>query len=179
MSTKKHYLMTAITLGAIAAASGVLIGLTNLITANQIKQNEINKINEGMKEIFKQNSVKYQEFSLEEAGISDEYKYSNIFYLVTDENDNQLGCAIRTDGSNMYGKISLIVGFDKAEQNFLSLSIVTNEQTYATTLVDNYINPLNDGDIILDDVTCGATYGAKLVRDMVNEAQQVAKEYYN
>ena len=179
MSTKKHYIITAITLGAIAASSGLLIGLTNLITKERIKQNEINKINEGMKEIFKQNSVKYEQFTLEEAGLKDEYKYSNIFYLVKDENDNDLGCAIRADGSNMYGKISLIVGFDKEEQNFLSLSLVTNEQTYATTLVDNYINPLNDGDIIIDDVTCGATYGAKLVRDMVNEAQQAAKEYFN
>ena len=105
MSTKKHYIITAITLGAIAASSGLLIGLTNLITKEQIKQNEINKINEGMKEIFKQNSVKYEQFTLEEVGLKNDYKYSNIFYLVKDENDNDLGCAIRTDGSNMYGKI--------------------------------------------------------------------------
>ena len=49
---------------------------------------------------------------------------------------------------------------------------IVNEQTYASTLVDNYLVPLNNGSRDLDDVTCGATYGAKLVRDMVNEAQE-------
>jgi len=179
MLDKKKIILTSIVLGSIAACSGVLIGVTNLITKDRIAINEQNKINEGMKAIFEQNSVKIEELSLEEAGITGEYKYVETFYLVKDENGEELGCAIRTSGSNMYGKISLIAGFDKEDQSFISLSLITNEQTYATTLVDNYINPLNDGDRILDDVSCGATYGAKLVRDMVNEGQEAALEYFN
>ena len=179
MSDKKHYIMTSIVLGSIAAASGVLIGVTNLITKDRIIQNEQNKINEGMKAIFEQNTVQFEEFTLEQAGITGEYKYVEYMYLVKDESGNELGCAFRTTGSNMYGKISLIAGYAKEDQSFISLSLITNEQTYATTLVDNYINPLNNGDIIIDDVSCGATYGAKLVRDMVNEGQIAAGEYFN
>ena len=43
-SQKKHYIITAITLGLIAASSAVLIGVTNLITAKKIEQNEVMKI---------------------------------------------------------------------------------------------------------------------------------------
>ena len=75
----------------------------------------------------------------------------------------------------MYGKITLIVGMNSTYQ-FVKLSVVVNEQTYASTLVDNYINPLNDGSGNIDDVSCGATYGAKLVRDMVNEATDAASK---
>ena len=71
----------------------------------------------------------------------------------------------------MYGKISLLVGFDRYKV-FKGTYTLVNEQTYASTLVDNYLVPLNGGDKELDDVTCGATYGAKLVRDMVKEAQE-------
>ena len=42
-----------------------------------------------------------------------------------------------------------------------------------------WVNPLvKEGKTIDEvDVSCGATYGAKLVRDMVNEAKEVASKY--
>ena len=178
MSDKKKYIITSITLGAIAASSGLLIGVTNLLTKDQIAKNEENKINNGIKEIFDQNTVKVEGFDLSEAGITGDYKYVEYLYEVKDENDNELGCAFVTSGSNNYGKISLIIGFDAVEKAFLNLSIVVNEQTYATTLVDNYINPLNNGKRDVDDVKCGATYGAKLVRDMIDEAEAAVEEFY-
>jgi len=178
-SNKKHYIITAVTLGAIAAASGVLIGATNLITKGQIEQNEINKVKQGIAEIFKKEDLKYQGFELNEAGLNEEdYKYVNYLYVVKDANDNDIGCVFKTSGSNMYGKISLIVGYDATSQDFVNLSVVTNEQTYASTLVENYINPLQEGEREVDDVTCGATYGAKLIRDMVHDAEKAAIEYY-
>ena len=90
--------------------------------------------------------------------------------------------AFRTTGSNSYGKISLLVGFnyyqipggEVCEYVFDSISVIVNEQTYASTLVDNYINPVNDNTRNYEDVSCGATYGAKLIRDMINEAKEVA-----
>ena len=42
MPNKKHYIITAITLGAIAAASAVLIASANLITKKRIEKNEEN-----------------------------------------------------------------------------------------------------------------------------------------
>ncbi|MBE6136282.1 MAG: hypothetical protein E7181_03350 [Erysipelotrichaceae bacterium] len=168
--TKKHYMITAITLGCIAAVAGGIIGLTNMITKDRIIQNEKNKINQGITAIYGDNITVSEEKSL-----SNTYKYVQYYYEVK-KGDELVGQVFRTSGSNMYGKISLMVGFTGSSQVFKGLSIVTNEQTYATTLVDNYIIPLNAGERDLSDVSCGATYGAKLVRDMVNEATEAVGE---
>ena len=162
-SQKKHYIITAVTLGCIAAASAGIIGLTNLITRDRIAQNEQDKINAGIVEIFGKNAA-----AGEEKHLTGEYKYVQYYYDVNNGSE-KLGYAFRTSGSNMYGKISLMVGFYYATESFKALSVVVNEQTYATTLVDNYINLVNEGKRQIEDVDCGATYGARLVRDMVDE----------
>lgn len=171
MASKKHYIITSITLGTIAAASAALIGVTNLVTREQIKKNEKNKIQAGITEIFGKTATISSEFAVKE------YKYTSYAYEVSSEQSKD-DVALRTTGSNMYGKVSLLVGFKLSSEEyvFAGLYIITNEQTYASTLVDNYINPLNDGNRDLEDVSCGATYGAKLVRDMVNEAKEVANK---
>ena len=178
MPNTKKYILTALTLGIIGAASAAIIGVTNMITRDKIAQNEIDKVNSGIVEIFGQNTTISGEKDINEAGLKGEYKYITYLYDVKDSSGNNIGTAFKTTGSNMYGKISLLVGYLKEDISFSGLSIIVNEQTYATTLVDNYINPLNDGSRDLDDVTCGATYGAKLVRDMVNEAYLASAEYW-
>ena len=168
----KKYIITAVTLGVIAAASAGLIGLTNLLTAKQIAKNEQNKIKSGIVEIFNDETV-----ILEETSLSG-YKYANYQYTVND------GVAFRTTGSNMYGKISMLVGYgamllpggdDTIHYVFAGIYLIANEQTYASTLVDNYVTPINDPDIDYDyeDVKCGATYGATLIKDMIEETNQI------
>ena len=168
MAKVKHYVLVSVTLGAIAAASALLIGATNMLTKESIAQNEQNKINSGIAGIFGDSAKISSESKIE----NDDYKYVNYVYEIS-ANDSEIGYAFRTTGSNMYGKVSLIIGFT-LDNKFVSLSVVVNEQTYASTLVDNYIVPLNEGARDLYDVNCGATYGAKLVRDMVDEAQQAS-----
>ena len=166
MPSKKHYIITAITLGAIAAASGVLIGAANLITRDQIKKNEEKKFNAGIVAIFGEGAYTSDfDPNIE----SSTYLVSSYHVHSKDESVN--GWAVVASGSNMYGKISLIAGFDYESKSFKGIYVTTNEQTYASTLVENYIDPLNKGDVKLDDVSCGATYGAKLVRDLVNASQ--------
>ena len=173
MANKKAYIITSITLGAIAAFSAGLIGLTNLITKDRIVENEKNKVENGIKEIFGNDSMISSQSSLSD------YKYlTDSFVVNKNESEDVLGYAYRTSGSNSYGKISLIVGFKATDFSFIGLSIVVNEQTYASTLEDNYLTPLNEGDRKLEDVTCGATFGAKLVRDMINEASDTVKEMW-
>ena len=166
MASKKHYILTSITLGAIAASSALLIGASNMLTKDKIAQNEQNKIHSGIASIFGDSAEILKENNIE----NDSYKYVNYFYQISN-GEKEVGFAYRTTGSNMYGKISLLIGYN-LENEFVSLSIITNEQTYASTLKDNYIDLLNKGERELDDVSCGATYGAKLVRDMVKEAKQ-------
>ena len=180
MPSKKHYIITSITLGAIAASSAVLIGVTNLITKDKIAKNEKDKISLGISKIFSKNASILDEFAVSV------HQYTTYAYEIKNE-DNGEACALKTTGSNMYGKISLLVGFtnmvipggELKEYVFSGLSIIVNEQTYASTLVEEYIDPLNEGDRDLMDTSCGATYGAKLVKDMVEEAKTVANELFN
>ena len=172
MPNAKKYILTGVILGSIAAVAGGLIAATNLITESKIKQNEINKINAGIATIFGDSAVVKSEADL------DNYNYVVHYYEVANNNDEFLGYAFKSEGSNMYGKISLIAGFDAQSHNFMSLYLVTNEQTYASTLVDKYITPLNSNERNLEDVNCGATYGAKLVRDLVNDANKAAEDLW-
>ena len=170
----KKYLLTSLTLGLIAGSGALLIAGTNMLTKDAIAKNEQKKIVNGLSSIFGYANLQINN----EAAISEStYQYVEYVYYVSGANSGSTydGFAFRTTGSNMYGKISLIIGFDIAKQ-YLGLSIITNEQTYASTLVDNYINPLNNNERALEDVSCGATYGAKLVRDRVNEAKEAANK---
>ena len=171
-SNSKKYILTGVILGSIAAVSAGLIALTNLISAGKIEENENNKVFSGISEIFGENSKIKSDEELTK------YEYTVHYYEVTTKKDKFLGYAFKCEGSNMYGKISLLAGFDGVSHNFMSLSLITNEQTYASTLEDNYVVPLNGGEKGLDDVSCGATYGAKLVRDMVNDAGKAAKNLW-
>ena len=168
MSNAKKYILTGVILGSIAAVAAGLIAATNLVTSKKIKQNEVNKVNAGIASIFGNDSKIKSEEDLSE------YQYAVHYYAVENSLSEFLGYAIKTSGSNMYGKISLIAGFDNATHAFMSLYMVSDEQTYASTLEEKYVAPLNSQERDLEDVSCGATYGAKLVRDMIKEAKVAA-----
>ena len=172
MPNMKKYLITAVTLGTIALGSALLIAGTNMLTRDRIAANEQEKIDKGLAAIFMEENLKSNIVELPQVK---EYTYVNhTYYEVKDANDSSLGYAFKTEGFNSYGKISLIVGFTK-EYVYKGLSVVANEQSFASTLNKKYLNPLMNGDRNLDDVSCGATYGAKLVREMVNEANSAAE----
>ncbi len=165
MLNKKHMVLTAVTLGAIAACSAALIGLANFFTRDAIEKNKEKRFNAGITAIFGENSEAHEFSDLSELDLLDK-AYS------VHKDDVTTGWAIVATGSNMYGKISLIAGFDYSSKLFVGTYLITNEQTYASTLVENYVTPLNNDDgFSIDDVSCGATYGAKLVRDLINAAQ--------
>lgn len=166
MSNKKHYVLVSVTLGAIAAASALLIAGTNMLTKDKIRENEIKKVHSGIASIFGEKAEVSKESKIDNS----KYEYVEYVYEVKDS-----GYVFRTTGSNMYGKISLIIGFNYANE-FVALSTITNEQTYASTLDKNYLDLVNQGKRDIDDVSCGATYGAKLVRDMINEAKLASEE---
>ena len=178
MSNKKHYIITSITLGLIAMASAALIGVTNLITKNKIAENEIARVNKGITDIFGENARIVDEFAV------DNYQYVNYAYRVNNDDyaPQNIAHIFKADGSNMYGKISLLVGFtvsvtgpETKTYKMVGLSVVTNEQTYASTLEENYIDPVKAGERDYEDVSCGATYGAKLIRAMLDEAKLVVE----
>ena len=172
MANIKKYILTSVVLGSIAAVAAGLIAVTNLVTSKKIAENEQKSIALGIKSIFGDSASVKEEKDVEGK------KYTVHLYEVSNEKNEFLGYAFRSEGSNMYGKVSLISGFSGVSHDFIKLYLVKNEQTYASTLVDNYINPLNSSSRDLEDVSCGATYGAKLVRDMVKEAGEVANSLW-
>ena len=176
MANAKKYILTSIILGSIAAISAGLIATTNLITKNKIEQNRIDKFNTGVKNIF-ENSEKVEE---KESFSKPEYTYVIKSYDVKDKNDALIGYVFETEGANNYGKISLLVGLDATNGNFVSLYLTKNEQSYAVALEDNYVNKVISGKKDYEDVKpneIGATRGAELVRDMINEAKQAGQKY--
>ena len=172
MSNTKKYILTGVILGSIAAVAAGLIAVTNLVTKDRIANNDLEKLNLGIRQIFGDNAS----ISAQEDLANEKYKYVVTFYEVKD-GDTLLGYAFKSEGSNDYGKISMISGFDEATRSFVSLYLLENGQSYASTLVENYIVPLTNGDRDLEDVSCGATRGATLVKNMVNEASEIAKSY--
>ena len=171
MAKMNKYLLTGIILGSIAAISGGAIALTNLITEEKIAQNEINLFNKGLSEIFGKGS------NAEEVDLDlSSYPLTNKCYSVKIEN-KFVGYAFKSEGSNDYGKIAIVSGFDES-LNFKSLYLIKNEQSFGPTLVKKYVNPLKEDSNKLDDVSCGATRGAEVVRNMIKEAEKAAKENF-
>ena len=173
MPNVKKYILTAITLGAIAMCAGALIGATDLITRDRIATNEANKINASFAEIYGEGATG----TINESFNYNEYTYLKSQYEIVNANGASLGMAYRTLGSNAYGKISLIVGFingSGVRYVYKGISVVTNEQSFATTLEENYLTPIKNGDREIEDVSCGATYGTTLVKNMIEEAKNAA-----
>ena len=174
MSNVKKYVLTGVTLGLIAMASGLLIGATNMITADRIAENEVKKINASFVEIYGEGTTGTENESFD----FNNYTYLKAQYEIFNGNGENIGMAYRTLGSNAYGKVSLIVGFVNGSGYryvYYGISVVINEQSFATTLEDNYLTPLQNGERELEDVKCGATYGATLVKDMIKEAKEAAR----
>ena len=164
MSNSKKYIITSLTLCAIGAVSALAIAGTNLITKDRIETNAKKAQEVALKEIF--SDAKFSEaktdFKL------DNHSYLVNYYIASDSSDNELGYVYFVDGRNAYGEISLMVGVTNSGVG--QISVVTNTQSFASTLKENYIDPYKAGKGDLDDVSCGATYGAKLIKAMTDEA---------
>ena len=172
MANTKHYLTVSLTLGIIASASALLIAGANLLTEKQIAQNEENSIKTGIRFIFKGAEIKS-----ETAIDNKDYEYVNYVYevdYVNEDDEESHGYAFIASGKNMYGKITLIAGF-RENGDFVQMKTIVNEQTY-TKEVEKFVYDVGEGNRQIDDVSCGATYGAKLVRDMYKEAQKASQE---
>ena len=87
MASKKHYIITSLTFGAIAAGSAALIGVTNLITKDQIAKNEKNKIKAGICEIFGKSATISSDFALKDYKINN---FDDLHHLLSDASLKEL-----------------------------------------------------------------------------------------
>ena len=159
-------------LTAIASVGAISIALTNVLTEPIIKENRALREQNGLKKVFGENAQFGEKVELKES----DYPYLQSFYSVT--LSDSTGRVYSTKGTNSYGDVALLVGLN-ADYTIYNIVVMENTESYATTLNEGYLIPLiksNDKETALDSVKCGATYGAKLVRDMVNQAKDHYKE---
>ena len=180
------YLKVSLTLATIASGSALLIGLVNLATVNAIKDNKDRKIRDGLSKVYPEmTGYGGSEFLMPDDPYfkpdfdSSKYPHLKCVYNVTLLKDGRpaYSYVYNTTGKNSYGQVELLVGVSEGKVD--KIYVVTNTESYGPTLEDNYINKYNNGYLTdLADVKCGATYGAKLVKEECDEAIAHWTEFY-
>lgn len=189
------YAKIASVLGAISLFCALVISLFNLLTSPIIKDNNKAKEEKIYKELYSEydsdNSKEIEDLK----GVS-----SDIIKImeIHDKNDNVLGFVYTVEGKNAYGGISLMVAIEEGPI-VKQVEFLSNTESFASKVAshvrNNYpqsesdsitISPygeeesadvpaLNENDVALIDVKCGATYGATLVKNLVKSALDDAK----
>lgn len=164
MSNYKRYLKTGLILAAITAICGIMIALLNGVTAPIIEENNYKKEQETLALIF--DGATFENLEIKE----NDSKINKVYLAKI--NDEILGYVYLVSGKNAYGTIELMIGI--SDGSVCAVEIITNTQSFSK-VVNQYVNDLDNLDInnqnIDDlDVKCGATYGAKLVKELINVA---------
>ena len=177
---KKNLLIASI-LGSICLICALLIALIDIATKNKIEQNTRETELATIKEIF----ADYDDANSKELEANGSINKKIKAY---DKNNNELGYLYNVSGKNAYGSISLMIAV--VDDKLYQVEILENTQSFASTVYsyfkttypsstdtavhvgayssnDVVIGSLTASDVENIDVSCGATYGAKLIRDLV------------
>lgn len=177
---KKNLLIASI-LGSICLVCALLIALIDIATKNKIEQNTRETELATIKEIF-------ADYDENNSDVLEASGNINKKILAKDGAGNVLGYLYNVSGKNAYGSISLMVAIKDDE--VIQVEILENTQSFASTVYSYFKNTypsspdtavhvgaysstdvtvgnLTTGEIENIDVSCGATYGAKLIRDLV------------
>ena len=158
----KPVLLTALTLTIIASVGATLLAATNLLTAPIIASNAARKEQAGLAKIFGESAI-----FAEPHEIKGNKLLSRYYDAAYDGGEGRVYCA---SGNNAYGSFSMLVGLTD-EYELYNICVLENGQSYGQMLQDNYLNPLMNADdkvAALGNVHCGATFGAELVKGLVN-----------
>lgn len=160
-------------LGGIAAVAGGVLGAVNLLTEKTIEANEIKAQEAALGKVFREADSYSDVTEIENDKHPYVLKSWTAFNATT-----EVGKIYFTAGKNAYGELSLMVGI-KADR-IANFAVVSNTQSYASTLEENYIGKFladpentNFEDI---DTHCGATYGATLLKNMCLDALSLHME---
>lgn len=180
------YLKISAVLASIALVCALIIAAMNLLTSPIIAKNNAESEQKTILSIYESyDQEKSQTFD----GPFGNYIESKI--LAKDKDGNELGYVYKVSGKNAYGNISLMVAIKDGK--VYQIEFLENGQSFAST-VDKHVSEnypssakksielgfsseakrfegeLSKEDVADIDVSCGATYGAKLVRELVNAA---------
>ena len=190
----KNYLKISVILGSIALVCAIILAGLNMLTSPVIAQNDAKKETETIQAIYSAyDSEKSQD-------VSNTVSNSSITKKIIAKNSagEVLGTLYIVTGKNAYGVITLMVAI--APNNSVhQVEFLENGQSFAGTVnshvKSNYnsskedvyeLNPysskedvtigdLSETEVSAIDVKCGATFGATLVKELVNIALNDAK----
>lgn len=189
----KRYAYVSLVLGGIALICALLIAAMNMLTSPVIAKNEEAKIKDTYIKIYS-DYYKNEEVDF----TKDDKGYIRSKVIAYDKDNNILGYIYTTSGKNSYGEISLMIGVSNLE--VVDVEFLTNTESFASTvnshLKNNYpskeesaiiISPYGNSDTVdvfnldLDEVenidtSCGATFGATLIKNMIISVLNEAKE---
>ncbi len=178
-------------LGGIALVCALLIALVNMLTANTIASNNEKKELETIQAIFED----YDASKSEVQDASGTYIEKKI--KAADSAGTTLGYLYTVAGKNAYGSISLMVAI--VDDSVYQVEFLENNQSFASTVfnylktsypssadtavhvgaystTDISIKSLSKSDVENMDVSCGATYGATLIKNLVLAALNDGRE---
>lgn len=200
----KKYFRIAAVLGAITLVCAVVLALMNMLTSPIIANNNDKTKLETIQKIYSdydsEKSKDYETDEIIDLDLADEVV---DVVRVNNSNGDLKGYVFTVSGKNAYGIISLMVAISKDTNGnnvVHQVEFLENGQSFAST-VDEHVrssyhisdknakvldpyssgNKVKVGDLtedqIPDDnqVKCGATYGAKLVRSLVKAALESAE----
>ena len=190
----KNYVRISVILGSIALVCAIILAGLNMLTSPVIAQNDAKKETETIQAI-------YQNYDSEKSeNVTDTVTNSSITKKIIAKNSagDVLGTLYIVTGKNAYGVITLMVAI--APNNSVhQVEFLENGQSFAGTVnshvKSNYgsskeevyeLNPysskedvtigdLSEAEVKAIDVKCGATFGATLVKELVNIALSDAK----
>jgi len=180
----KNLIKTSLTLMIIAGGSTILIGAVNAITAPVIADNTAKKENKSLAVVFDDTDVSdtYASRTLDSA-VAAKLKYvQKVWDVYTDKSKSTfVGTIARCAGTNQYGSVDFLIGFKGSDYQLSKLVMISDTMSYKGKLEPGYVDPYNaaadgtDKEAALENVKCGATFAASLIRDCVNEAKKIAK----
>ena len=175
----KKILKVSLVLGAISSISAGVIGLANAVTAPRIKENAMKKELSSLPHIFGGTSDDYKEVTYDNKSVAEKYEliYTLKQWKYEGSSEYKGSYIFKSYGKNSYGTVTLLVGIT-SETKLYTIYLIEDTESYKNVLEPKYVDVYNNSDDkeqSLENVKCGATYGASLIRDMVKEALSVAK----
>ena len=163
----KRALYVGAFLGGLCGVLGLAIAGGDLLTRETIAANLVAKENAGLKKAFAYDGAEFSE----PTAVTNNDRINK--YWTVRLASEEIGRVYSVSGTNAYGNVSLLVGLE-IDTSLYGVVVLENTESYGQVLDENYLEPLigaDDKDSAVNNVTCGATYGAKLCRDLINEAK--------
>ena len=190
----KGYFKISLVLASIALVCAAILAALNMLTSPIIEKNDKKKETETIQAIYET----YDESKSEVASTDGANSAITKKIIAKDSSAKVLGTLYTVTGKNAYGTITLMVAIAE-NKTVYQVEFLENGQSFASTVKSHVkssypssedkvyelnpysdnetakVDPLSGDDVNGIDVKCGATYGATLVKDLVNIALADAK----